>query len=118
MSLTHPLHQVGPLCPWQVPTSQCWGQSPAYYQYPLVTGRVTRTGAMGLLGPHNFHDPSQPPHTAPWMAAQSLPEVCQSGNHGNGHVATTLLWSLALSSTRDFTPATPQMIQFLALSAC
>lgn len=35
----------------------------------------------GLLGPHSSHDPSQPPHTRPLdMAAQSLPEVCQSGS--------------------------------------
>ena len=36
---------------------------------------------MGLLGPHNSHDSSRPPHTRPLdMAAQSLPEVCQSGS--------------------------------------
>lgn len=36
---------------------------------------------MGLLGPHNSHDSSRPPHTHPLdMAAQSLPEVRQSGS--------------------------------------
>ena len=54
-------------------------QSPAYYQHPLVTGRVTqRSRTMGLLGLHGSHDPSRLPHTCPLdMAAQSLPEVCQ-----------------------------------------